>query len=71
MIGDRRSRLAGAALMSVWLTMAVGTVLTHGGLWRYSMQLAPITLMLATAGGVIVLTALRDFRARALGAAGG
>jgi hypothetical protein len=63
--GDRRTRAAGAALLSVWLAIALGTVLTHGGLWRYSMQLAPLTLMLASAGGAIVVTSLIDFRRRA------
>jgi 4-amino-4-deoxy-L-arabinose transferase-like glycosyltransferase len=63
-VGDRRSRMAGAALLSVWLAVALGTVFTHGGLWRYSMQLAPITLMLASAGAAILVTSVRDFRRR-------
>ena len=44
--------------------MAVGTALTHGGLWRYSMQLAPLTLMLVSAVGAILVTSVRDFRRR-------
>jgi hypothetical protein len=62
--GDRRHRAAAAALISVWLAMALGTVLTHGGLWRYSMQLAPLTLILVSAGGAIVVTSVRDFLRR-------
>jgi hypothetical protein len=62
--GDRRRRAAAVALISVWLAMTLGTVLSHGGLWRYSMQLAPLTLMLVSAGGAILVASVRDFLRR-------
>ena len=67
--GDSRRRAAGAALISVWLVVALGTVLTHGGQWRYSMQLAPLTLILASAGCAILVTGVRDRLRRARSAA--
>ncbi len=54
-VGEERSRRAAAALLSVWLVVTLGTVLTHGGLWRYTMQLAPIFFMLGSAGAVALV----------------
>jgi len=59
-VGDERSRRAAGALVSVWLVVTLGTVLTHGGLWRYTMQLAPITFMLGSAGAVALAAEVRD-----------
>ena len=50
-----RARTAASALLAVWLSLTVGTVLTHGGLWRYSASLAPITWLLGTAGAAVVV----------------
>jgi hypothetical protein len=55
-VGEERSRRAAGALLSVWLVLTLGTVLTHGELWRYSMQLAPIVWMLGSAGAVALGT---------------
>jgi 4-amino-4-deoxy-L-arabinose transferase-like glycosyltransferase len=57
-LGSRERRLAAAALLVVWLLVALATVATHGGLPRYSMQLAPITWMLSVAGLTIVVETL-------------
>jgi 4-amino-4-deoxy-L-arabinose transferase-like glycosyltransferase len=59
-VGDERSRRAAGALVSVWLVVTLGTVLTHGGLWRYTMQLAPITFMLGSAGAVALARVTRS-----------
>jgi 4-amino-4-deoxy-L-arabinose transferase-like glycosyltransferase len=56
--GTRRSRNAAAALISVWLAIAFGTAMAHGGLWRYSVQLAPITWMLGSAGLAILVSSV-------------
>jgi len=53
-VGEERSRRAAAALLSVWLIVTLLTVLAHGGMWRYSMQLAPIAWILGSAGAVAV-----------------
>jgi hypothetical protein len=55
---DRRTRTAAAGLTGVWISIAVGTVLAHGGLWRYAIQLAPITWMLGSAGALMVASSL-------------
>ncbi len=64
--GPRERRAAGAALLSVWVCMALGTALSNGSAWRYSIQVAPITWILATAGAVTLAGLLRGrLRARA------
>ena len=69
--GPRERRAAGAALLSVWLCMALGTSLSNGSAWRYSIQLAPITWILATAGAATLAGLLSPrLRARARSAAG-
>ncbi|MEA2375184.1 MAG: hypothetical protein QOD53_1647 [Thermoleophilaceae bacterium] len=56
--GPPERRRATAALVSVWLALSLGTVLTHGGLWRYSVQTASIVFMVGSAGAVIVISAV-------------
>lgn len=56
--GPSERRRAIAALVSVWLALSLGTVLTHGGLWRYSVQTAPIVFVVGSAGAVIVASAV-------------
>ena len=69
--GPRERRAAGAALLSVWLSVTLGTAVSHGHLWRYSIQLAPITWILSTAGAATLVGLLsRRLRARARSAAG-
>lgn len=69
--GSRERRAAGAALLSVWLCMALGTALSNGSEWRYSIQLAPITWILASAGAATLIGLLsRRLRARARSAGG-
>lgn len=55
---DERARAAGAAFVSVWLAVALGTALTHGGLPRYAVQVAPLAWLLGSAGAVVLLSAL-------------
>ncbi len=63
--GPRERRAAGAALLSVWVCMALGTALSNGSAWRYSIQVAPIAWILATVGAVTLAGLLnRRLRAR-------
>jgi len=55
--GPRRT--AAAALLSVALLVWAATVLTHGGLWRYSVQVAPEVWIAGSAGLALVAGALR------------
>lgn len=57
-VGPRDRRNAAAALISVWLAVSVGTVMAHGEDWRYSVQLAPLTWMVGSAGVVILVSSL-------------
>jgi 4-amino-4-deoxy-L-arabinose transferase-like glycosyltransferase len=57
-VGAGESRNAGAALLSVWLVVSLGTVLADPGLWRYSVQVAPIAWMLGSAGIVILVSSV-------------
>jgi 4-amino-4-deoxy-L-arabinose transferase-like glycosyltransferase len=57
-LGSRVRRVAALALLSVWLAVALATVASHGGLGRYSLQLAPVTWMLTTAGISALLIAV-------------
>lgn len=50
LVGPRERRLVAMVLLTTWLVLALATVASHGGLPRYSMQLAPITWMLSWAG---------------------
>jgi len=61
--GPRRSRVAVATLMSVWLLVAAGTAATtHTGRgdFRFAAQLAPLLWMSATCGAVIAVGMVRD-----------
>lgn len=58
LLGSRARRVAALALLSVWLAVALATVASHGGLGRYSLQLAPVTWMLTTAGISALLIAV-------------
>ena|SRR5215211_7019963 len=56
--GPPERRSAAAALWSAWLAVALGTAMFEGGTdWRYSMELAPITWILGSAG-IATLAAL-------------
>jgi hypothetical protein len=52
-IGARRRRVACTALVSTGVCVAVGTAAVHGGLPRYSWELAPLTYTAVFAGIVI------------------
>jgi 4-amino-4-deoxy-L-arabinose transferase-like glycosyltransferase len=54
---SRRTRLAGVVALSVWACIAVGTAVTHGGQFRYSAGLAPLTFLLGAAGLAVVVRA--------------
>jgi 4-amino-4-deoxy-L-arabinose transferase-like glycosyltransferase len=56
--GTKKTRNAAAALWSVWVAVAIGTAMAHGALWRYSIQLAPITFLLSSAGIVILASSV-------------
>jgi hypothetical protein len=58
LLGSRRTRVAGVALLSVWALVALATVASHGGLARYSLALAPITWILTTAGIAALVSAV-------------
>jgi hypothetical protein len=58
-VGGRVSRYATASFLSVWLVVSLGTVLGEGGVWRYSIQLAPVTWILGSAGAVLVVSSVR------------
>jgi 4-amino-4-deoxy-L-arabinose transferase-like glycosyltransferase len=65
-LGSRARRVAALALLSVWLAVALATVASHGGLGRYSLQLAPVTWMLTTAGiSALVIAVIRGSRSSA------
>jgi hypothetical protein len=55
---QRRVRAAAAALIAVWLAVALATALSHGGHRRYSAQLAPEVWMVGSCGAAIVVEAL-------------
>ena len=67
--GDERSRKAAVALLTVWLTVMLGTVLGNGQNWRYSLQVAPLYWMLGSAGAVALWGAVLQ-RARVTARAG-
>ena len=49
-VGPERSRKAGTVLLVIGLGVLFGTALSHGALWRYSMQVAPLAWLLGSAG---------------------
>jgi O-antigen ligase len=55
---DRPRGAAAASLVSVALLVLIATVLTHGGQWRYSVQIAPEAWLAASAGLVYVCSAV-------------
>jgi hypothetical protein len=61
---DRPRRAAAAALVSVALLVLIATVLTHDGMWRYSVQIAPEAWIAASAGLVYVCSAVTAWRRR-------
>jgi hypothetical protein len=54
----RRARIAAGVLAGTWLSIALATALSHGGLRRYSAQMAPEAWLLGAAGAVLVATLL-------------
>ena len=65
LVRSPQTRLAAAALLSVWLATSAGTAITHGGQFRYSVSLAPISWLLGAAGSAVaVSTLLIVFRER-------
>jgi hypothetical protein len=54
----RRARVAAGVLAGLWLSIALATALSHGGLRRYSAQMAPEAWLLGAAGAVLVAMAL-------------
>ena len=57
----RRSRLAGACLVAVWLSIATATAVLHGGAFRYSASLAPMVWLFGVLGAATVLRLLAQF----------
>jgi 4-amino-4-deoxy-L-arabinose transferase-like glycosyltransferase len=55
---DRIVRMAAGVFASMWLGVALATALGHGGLRRYSAQMAPEAWLLGAAGAVLVCSAL-------------
>jgi hypothetical protein len=66
---DRRVRIAVAALLGTWLSVAVATAALHGGQVRYSASLAPLVWLLGAIGLVVavrlVVAAVRHTAGRA------
>jgi hypothetical protein len=66
---DRRARVAVAATLGAWLSVAVATAALHGGQLRYSAALAPLVWLLGSIGLVVAVrlaaAAVRDPRGRA------
>lgn len=58
-VGPPGSRRAAAALLAVWLSINLGTALAHGGMWRYSIQVAPIAWILGSGGIAAFVSAVR------------
>lgn len=56
---DRGTRAAIAAFTACWLAIALSTALSHGGLRRYSAQMAPAVWVVGSAGAVLVTRTLR------------
>ena len=52
---ERPVRAAAAALIAVWLVVALATALSHGGHRRYSAELAPEVWLVGSAGAAIVV----------------
>lgn len=50
--GPRRSRIAATGLLAAGLPVALLTAATHGGLPRYSLELAPLLWVVSVAGAV-------------------
>ena len=64
LVGSRRSRNAAAALLAVWVTVALGTAIGRGALTRYAIELAPLTWVLGSVGVVVVVTGVKNELAR-------
>jgi hypothetical protein len=56
--GEPARRRAGAALISVWVVVTLCTVLAAGEMWRFSIQLAPLTWLLGSAGAAILVSSV-------------
>ena len=54
-----RARTGAAIFAAAWLTLALLTAASHGGLWRYSISLAPLTWILGAAGAAALVVTLR------------
>lgn len=48
--GNRRTRIAAAAALAVWMAIAAATAVLHGGQFRYAASLAPLSFLLGAAG---------------------
>lgn len=59
-----RRRMAAAVLVSLWLAKVLGTALFHGGEWRYMSQVAPLSVLLASSGAVLLVNALNAYRSK-------
>jgi hypothetical protein len=55
---DPTRRAAGSAFLITWLVAAVTTALSHGALWRYSANIAPVGWLAGLAGASLVWSAL-------------
>jgi hypothetical protein len=57
-LARRSGRPAAAALVAVWLVIALATAVTHGGHRRYSAQVAPEVWIVGSAGAALVVQLL-------------
>jgi hypothetical protein len=57
--GRGRERIGFAVFAAAWLCMAGLIAATHGGLWRYSMSVAPLTWIVGAAGAGFLVGRVR------------
>jgi dolichyl-phosphate-mannose-protein mannosyltransferase len=63
--GRPEQRRVAAALAAVWISLVCLTALGEGGTaWRYSIEVAPLTFVLGSAGAVLVITSVWRFAAQ-------
>ncbi len=66
---SRRVRAAAGIFLGLWLAISVATAASHGGLRRYSAQLAPLIWLFGAAGAAAVVAGIRATLERRRGTA--
>jgi Dolichyl-phosphate-mannose-protein mannosyltransferase len=63
-VRDQTFRAAGSAFLITWLVAAVTVAISHGALWRYSANIAPVGWVAGLAGAWLVWRALAGMVSR-------